>query len=126
MIKKLFNFIRRKFLKTPPVVRQKLPSFEILDLDDAPHLINTGFRILDGPFKNVVFCIIKVLPKESEDKSYLIIQCNYEVIESTRPAEELETDPEFQNTVQLIVSNILEDNSLEINPTNNPWLIDLQ
>jgi len=98
----------------------------MLDEDDAANLLTTGFRILDGPFAGVVFCIVKIKPKVSEDKSHVVISLNFEVIQSHMPAEKLEHNKDFQRTVQLIATQLLEDDNFEVHNTNNPWLDDLQ
>lgn len=77
-----------------------------------------GIRILEGKFTELTISINDIVVTEDQDNS---VSLDYDVIYSLIPANELENDPEFTETMSFVMQDVLVKAMNEYeNRNNNP------
>ena len=77
-----------------------------------------GIRILEGKFSELTIAINDINVNKDENNS---VALDYDVVYSLIPANELENDPEFSETMSFVIQDVLVKAMNEYeNRNNNP------
>lgn len=129
ILKKVINFFRWMLrCKHVPDTDNSTPALVKYTLVDAYESVVTAFCINEGPYKDVVFSIVKITPKELPEQQQLKMTYVYEILQSPVPAETIENETEFTTTIEAIITDLLSksETSYETSIANNPWLTNIE